>query len=142
MVGSPSPSPAIIAATPNLSPAPPLSAARCFARAQLYVEHLIVNDDQAAVELLSLATAKSGMWFNNHYCWIVFFEDKKIVRVALILIRPWLPNCSKARIEGLSFHDPRGPAVVRLALAGARGRPLSHRKEWWAHKDSNLGPAD
>jgi integrase len=30
------------------------------------------------------------------------------------------PNfCAKAKIEGLTFHDLRGSAVVRLALAGA-----------------------
>src|SRR5471030_3075758 len=48
--------------------------------AQLHVEHLIVKDDQA-VELRSLATARNGMRFDNRYCWIVFFENERIVRV-------------------------------------------------------------
>ena len=35
--------------------------------AQLVAEHLIVKDDQAVVELHSLATAKNGMRFDNRY---------------------------------------------------------------------------
>jgi integrase len=31
----------------------------------------------------------------------------------------WSKLCAKAKIEGLTFHDLRGSAVVRLALAGA-----------------------
>lgn len=31
----------------------------------------------------------------------------------------WGKLCAKAKIEGLTFHDLRGSAVVRLALAGA-----------------------
>ncbi len=53
--------------------------------AQLHTEHLIVNDDQAAVELHSLATAKNGMRFDNRYCWIVYFQDAVIVRVRAYL---------------------------------------------------------
>ena len=37
--------------------------------AQLVVEHLLVKDDQAVVELHSLATAKNGLRFDNRYCW-------------------------------------------------------------------------
>jgi uncharacterized protein len=36
--------------------------------AQLVVEHLLVKDDQAVVELHSLATAKNGLRFDNRYC--------------------------------------------------------------------------
>src|SRR5271169_6516795 len=39
--------------------------------AQLHVENVIVQDDQAVVELHSLATARNGMRFDNRYCWIV-----------------------------------------------------------------------
>src|SRR6476661_621183 len=35
--------------------------------AQLVVEHLLVKDDQAVVELHSLATAKNGLRFDNRY---------------------------------------------------------------------------
>jgi len=49
--------------------------------AQLQVEHLLVKDDQAVVELRSLATAKNGMRFDNRYCWIVYFRDGLTVRV-------------------------------------------------------------
>ena len=53
--------------------------------AQLHLEHVFVKDDQAAVELHSLATAKNGMRFDNRYCWIVSFQDNKIVRVRAYL---------------------------------------------------------
>ncbi len=53
--------------------------------AQLQVEHLFVKDDQAVVELRSLATAKNGMRFDNQYCWIVYFEGGLIVRVRAYL---------------------------------------------------------
>jgi ketosteroid isomerase-like protein len=53
--------------------------------AQLHVEHLIVKDDEAAVELHSLATAKNGLRFDNRYCWLVAFKDGKIARVRAYL---------------------------------------------------------
>src|ERR1700735_2470020 len=61
--------------------------------AQLEVEYLIVKDDQAVVELHSLATAKNGMRFDNRYCWVVYFQDALIVRV-----RAYLDSALVARI--------------------------------------------
>jgi hypothetical protein len=61
--------------------------------AQLHVEYLIVKDDQAVVELHSLATAKNGMRFDNRYCWVVYFEDGVIVRV-----RAYLDSAMVARL--------------------------------------------
>ena len=52
---------------------------------QLLLEYLIVKGDQAVVELHSLATARNGMRFDNRYCWILFFEADKIVRVRAYL---------------------------------------------------------
>src|SRR6201985_2866020 len=52
---------------------------------QLHVEDLIVKGDEAVVELHSLATAKNGMRFDNRYCWVLFFEADKIVRVRAYL---------------------------------------------------------
>jgi uncharacterized protein len=49
------------------------------------LEYLIVKGDQAVVELHSLATARNGMRFDNRYCWILFFEADKIVRVRAYL---------------------------------------------------------
>ena len=49
--------------------------------AQLRVENLVVKDDQAVVELHSLATAKNGMRFDNRYCWVVYFRNAVIVRI-------------------------------------------------------------
>src|SRR5580693_7918188 len=42
--------------------------------AQLHVEHMVVRDDEAVVELRSLATARNGMRFDNRYCWVVAFD--------------------------------------------------------------------
>ena len=53
--------------------------------AELHVEHLVVNDDQAVVELHSLATAKNGMRFDNRYCWVCTFENNVITRVRAYL---------------------------------------------------------
>ena len=61
--------------------------------AQLHVEDLIVKDDQAVVELHSLATAKNGMRFDNRYCWVVYFRDKVIVGV-----RAYLDSAMVARL--------------------------------------------
>ena len=61
--------------------------------AQLQVEHLLVKDDQAVVELHSLATARNGMRFDNRYCWVVYFRGGLIVRV-----RAYLDSAMVARL--------------------------------------------
>ena len=61
--------------------------------AQLHVEHLLVKDDEAVVELHSLATAKNGMRFDNRYCWVVYFRGAVIVRV-----RAYLDSTMVARL--------------------------------------------
>ena len=61
--------------------------------AQLHVEHLLVQGDQAVVELHSLATARNGMRFDNRYCWIVYFQKDTIVRV-----RAYLDSAIVARL--------------------------------------------
>jgi len=61
--------------------------------AQLQVEHLLVKDDEAVVELHSLATAKNGMRFDNRYCWVVYSRDGVIVRV-----RAYLDSTMVARL--------------------------------------------
>ena len=53
--------------------------------AELHVVHLLVTDDEAVVELHSLATAKNGMRFDNYYCWVVYFKDEVIVKVRAYL---------------------------------------------------------
>jgi hypothetical protein len=60
---------------------------------QLHVEHLIVEGDEAVVELHSLATAKNGMRFDNRYCWVVYFRNNVIVRV-----RAYLDSAMVARL--------------------------------------------
>jgi ketosteroid isomerase-like protein len=61
--------------------------------AELHTENVIVQGDQAAVELHSLATAKNGMRFDNRYCWIVYFQGGVIVRV-----RAYLDSAMVARL--------------------------------------------
>ena len=60
---------------------------------QLHVENVVVQDDEAVVELHSLATAKNGMRFDNRYCWVVSFRDAVIVRV-----RAYLDSALVARL--------------------------------------------
>lgn len=61
--------------------------------AQLHVDHLIVDGDVAIVELHSEAIAKNGFRFDNHYCWVCYFENKVIVRV-----RAYLDSAMVARL--------------------------------------------
>lgn len=53
--------------------------------AQLRIDNVMVKDNQAVVELRSMAIAKNGMRFDNHYCWIVYFEGETISRVRAYL---------------------------------------------------------
>ena len=61
--------------------------------AQLHVEDLLVKDNEAVVELHSLATAKNGLRFDNRYCWVVYFRGGLIVRV-----RAYLDSAMVARL--------------------------------------------
>jgi len=61
--------------------------------AQLQTEHVLVEGNQAVVELHSLATARNGLRFDNRYCWIVYFRDALIVRV-----RAYLDSAMVARL--------------------------------------------
>ena len=61
--------------------------------AELHTENVIVQDNQAVVELHSLATAKNGMRFDNRYCWVVYFKGGVIARV-----RAYLDSAMVARL--------------------------------------------
>jgi uncharacterized protein len=61
--------------------------------AQLHVEHMLVKDDHAVVELHSLATAKNGWRFDNRYCWVCHFNGQTIDRV-----RAYLDSVMVARL--------------------------------------------
>jgi ketosteroid isomerase-like protein len=65
---------------------------------QLHVDHILVRDNQAVVELRSMAVAKNGMRFDNRYCWIVYFESGIISRV-----RAYLDSALVAQL----FHENR-----------------------------------
>jgi hypothetical protein len=60
---------------------------------ELQTEHVLAKDDEAVVELHSLATAKNGMRFDNRYCWVVYFSNGIIVRV-----RAYLDSAMVARL--------------------------------------------
>ncbi|HEV8260597.1 MAG TPA: hypothetical protein VGQ19_07570 [Burkholderiales bacterium] len=51
------------------------------------------HGDVAIVELHSRATAKNGFRFDNHYCWVCYFRNNKIVRV-----RAYLDSAMVARL--------------------------------------------
>jgi ketosteroid isomerase-like protein len=61
--------------------------------AQLVVEHILVNGNDAVVELRSLATARNGFRFDNRYCWVIHFNDQVIDRV-----RAYLDSAMVARL--------------------------------------------
>jgi uncharacterized protein len=59
--------------------------------AELSVENVLLDGDWAIVELRSHATAKNGMRFDNHYCWLCRFAGQTIVEVRAYL-DSWLVN--------------------------------------------------
>jgi len=61
--------------------------------AQLVVEHVLVKDNDAVVELRSLAIARNGFRFDNRYCWVVHFNGGVIDRV-----RAYLDSAMVARL--------------------------------------------
>jgi uncharacterized protein len=61
--------------------------------AQLHVDGLFIDGDVAIVELHSKATAKNGFRFDNHYCWVCYFKDNKMIRV-----RAYLDSAMVARL--------------------------------------------
>jgi uncharacterized protein len=52
---------------------------------QLHITNILVDGEWAVIELHSLATAKSGLRFDNRYCWICRFASGKIVEVRAYL---------------------------------------------------------
>lgn len=77
---------------------------------ELYVEHALVSDNWAVVELHSRATAKNGLKFDNRYCWVCRFEDDKIVEV-----RAYLDSALVARL----FEENPIPETKRTSGATA-----------------------
>ena len=92
--------------------------------AQLVVEHLLVKDDQAVVELHSLATAKNGLRFDNRYCWVVHFDGDTIDRV-----RAYLDSAMVSRLfeENRDLAIGRRLAVKQRAKGGGRCRSQERR---------------
>jgi uncharacterized protein len=60
---------------------------------QLRVEHALVSDEWAVVELRSYAVAKNDLRFDNRYCWICRFANDTIVEV-----RAYLDSALVARL--------------------------------------------
>ena len=114
--------------------------------AQLVVEHLLVKQDQAVVELHSLATAKNEFRFDNRYCWVVHFDGDIIDRVRAYLElgdgsasvrrkpdlaidrRRLVPTVSDGLVDTRTVFrtdigGQRVRAPITLARVGAHGRP-------------------
>jgi ketosteroid isomerase-like protein len=85
--------------------------------AELHLEHLIVKDEQAVVELHSMATARNGLRFDNRYCWVVAFEGDMIVGV-----RAYLDSAMVAQL----FKENPIEDVTKVTDAGPAG-PRRHR---------------
>lgn len=54
-------------------------------RLKLFTRQVLVDGDQAAVELFIRATTKRGVQFNNDYCWICQFQGEQILEVRAYL---------------------------------------------------------
>jgi ketosteroid isomerase-like protein len=52
---------------------------------QLSTRNILIDGDWAIVELRSMATARDGMRFDNHYCWLCRLEGETIVEVRAYL---------------------------------------------------------
>lgn len=52
---------------------------------QLRVLNVLTEGAWATVEMQSMATALNGMRFDNRYCWVVRFENDRIVQVRAYL---------------------------------------------------------
>ncbi len=52
---------------------------------QLHIQSVLIDGNWAVVELRSHATAANGMRFDNRYCWVVRFDDTRIVEVRAYL---------------------------------------------------------
>ena len=57
------------------------------------VQHILVDDNVAVIEMQSEAVAKNGETFNNAYCWVVTFADGKIRKV-----RAYVDSASVAKL--------------------------------------------
>jgi ketosteroid isomerase-like protein len=52
---------------------------------QPHVTNVVIAGDVAVVELVSHATARNGMRFDNHYCWVTRWDGQTIVEVRAYL---------------------------------------------------------
>ncbi len=85
--------------------------------AQLVVEHVMVRDDEAVVELRSLATAKDGVRFDTRYCWVVHFAGEIIDQV-----RAYLDSAMVARL----FDENRN--LIQSSTRSHNGKVLGVRR--------------
>jgi ketosteroid isomerase-like protein len=72
--------------------------------AQLVVEHVTMKDDEAVVELRSLATARDGGRFDTRYCWVVHFAGDIIDQV-----RAYLDSAMVARLSDENRNQIQPP---------------------------------
>jgi ketosteroid isomerase-like protein len=74
---------------------------------QLSTENILIDGDWAIVELRSMATARDGMRFDNHYCWLCRFSGETIVEV-----RAYLDSWLVGELFRRNPIGARGSAVV------------------------------
>jgi ketosteroid isomerase-like protein len=51
----------------------------------LHIKEITISGARAVVELQASEHAKTGLQFDNTYCWIVDFKDSRIIRVRAYL---------------------------------------------------------
>jgi ketosteroid isomerase-like protein len=98
--------------------------------APLVVEHVTVKDDEAVVELRSLATAKDGGRFDTRYCWVVHFAGEIIDQVRAYLDSAMLARLSdenRNQIPRRSYNGEVRGVRGREATASARTRTSKRR---------------
>ena len=103
--------------------------------AQLVLEHLLVKDDWAVVELHSLATAKNGLRFDNRYCWVCHFDGDTIDQV-----RAYLDSAMVARGYVRAARADVVPAVVHIVAVGRDDRGIASDR--WAAGGLQRGGAN
>ncbi|SDK72459.1 hypothetical protein SAMN05660337_0999 [Maridesulfovibrio ferrireducens] len=75
---------------------------------QLVLKTVFIDGDTAIVELQATSQAKSGWDFDNQYCWIIEFRDKKIVRVRAYLDSNMVARLIAEEEESTKVYFNRG----------------------------------
>lgn len=103
--------------------------------AQLVVDHVTVKDDEAVVELRSLATTKNGVRFDTRYCWVVHFAGGIIDQV-----RAYLDSAMVARLFDENRNPTQPPRRLQRQVRGVRsGEDIGSARTRASKRRATLG---